>query len=268
MILTRLRVVVNENYGNTLFTSDISLHIARTLTFTEIITEKPEKHLNFWVGMLYTNSMAVKNLKPIRLAKGLTQKELAIRSGVNRGTIAYYETVESINPTHIQLRKIADVLGVAVEDLVAEAGKEKKHFIFDWRDRHPKYANIEIFQNVPAYIMERADIQRTIRANPNDNRLELIKLWEYLPSEQYRVTLLSLFYGDEDISKEFSAWEALFPSQINWEIRFCDVKPLMDETGRKIQPPGTPKRAPRPALKKSGKKKTVRAKKKTTTRKK
>ncbi len=189
--------------------------------------------------------MAVKNLKAIRLAKGLTQKELAFRSGVNRGTIAYYETVETINPTHVQLRKISDVLGVSPDDLVAEEGQEKKHFIFDWRDRHPKYAHIDMFQNVPSYIMERADIQRIIKANSNDNRLELIKLWEYLPAEQYRVTLLSLFYGDEDISKEFSAWESLFPAQIKWEIRFCDVKPLMDETGKKIQPEGTPKRPPR-----------------------
>jgi putative transcriptional regulator len=208
--------------------------------------------------------MAVKNLKSIRLSKGLTQKELAIRSGVNRGTIAYYETVRNINPTHIQLRKISDVLGVTVEDLVAEEGEEKKHFIFDWCDRHPKYANIELFQNVPAYVMERADVQRTIKANPDDNRLELIKLWEYLPSEQYRVTLLSLFYGDEDISKEFSAWEALFPSQIKWEVRFCDAKPPMDETGKKIRPGATPSST---ARKKPSKKKAARPRKKTARRK-
>jgi len=180
--------------------------------------------------------MAVKNLKSIRKAKGLTQKTLALRSGVNRGTIAYYETVENINPTHVQLRRLADALGCTPDDLVAEEGQEASHFIFDWRDRHPKYADIDLFQNVPAYIMERADIQRVLKANPRDRRLELLKLWEYLPSEQYRVTLLSLFYGDEDISKEFSAWESLFPSQMAWEVRFCDAKPLMDEDGKKIRP--------------------------------
>lgn len=214
------------------------------------------------IFVVYSISMAVRNLKTIRRAKGLTQKELAIRSGVNRGTIAYYETVESINPTHVQLRKLADVLGVTPDDLVAEEGVKKKHFIFDWRSRHPKYADIDIFQNVPSYVLDRGDIQRVLRANPNDGRLELIKLWEYLPSEQYRVTLLSLFYGDEDISREFSAWESLFPSQINWEVRFCDAKPPMDEEGRKIRSEDAGERPPhrKPRKKKTSRKRPARRK--------
>ena len=161
--------------------------------------------------------MAIHNLKQVRREKAVTQKRLAELSGVNRGTIAYYETVAEINPSHVMLRKLADALGVTPDDLV---DARRKNQIFDWREDFPGAEDTPLLQGVPSYVLERPEVQRVTKNNPRDRRLELLKLWEYMPGEQHRVTVLSLFYGEEDLSQEFGSWEALIPAQRKWEKRF------------------------------------------------
>ena len=173
--------------------------------------------------------MAIHNLKQVRSQKGVTQKKLAELSGVNRGTIAYYETVAEINPSHVMLRKLADALGVTPDDLV---DAQRKNPIFDWREEVPGAEDTPLLKGVPAYVLERSEVGQIIRNNPRDRRLELLKLWEYMPGEQHRVTVLSLFYGEQDLSHEFGSWEALIPAQRKWEKRF--IKP-QQKTVRKVQ---------------------------------
>ena len=62
------------------------------------------------------------NLSHIRKAKLMTQAELAAASGLNRVTIAKYETGRQ-EPTVANAAKIASALGVTVDELI---GKDEK----------------------------------------------------------------------------------------------------------------------------------------------
>lgn len=57
------------------------------------------------------------HIKELREAVGMTQEELAAKSGVSRGTISALETKEECNTTSKTLRKIAETLGVTVDRL-------------------------------------------------------------------------------------------------------------------------------------------------------
>ena len=59
----------------------------------------------------------VANLSTIRKAKLMTQAELAARSGINRVTIAKYETGRQ-EPTVANALKLATALGVTVDELI------------------------------------------------------------------------------------------------------------------------------------------------------
>jgi transcriptional regulator with XRE-family HTH domain len=63
------------------------------------------------------------NIRAIRKSKGMTQGDLALAAGINRVTIAKYETGK-ITPTLTNAGKIATALGVTVNDLIAEAADE------------------------------------------------------------------------------------------------------------------------------------------------
>lgn len=56
-------------------------------------------------------------VKEIRLEKGFSQEELALKSGVNRTTIALLEKGEEVNVTAKTLKKLAECLQVNVKDV-------------------------------------------------------------------------------------------------------------------------------------------------------
>lgn len=60
-------------------------------------------------------------LKAIREEKRMTQEELSARSGVSRQTIVSLENNESYNTTTGTLVKLADALGVSIEQFFSEA---------------------------------------------------------------------------------------------------------------------------------------------------
>lgn len=62
----------------------------------------------------------VNKLREIRKARGMTQIQLANHTGINRVTIARYET-DKIWPTLRNAEKLADALGVTLNELI---GKE------------------------------------------------------------------------------------------------------------------------------------------------
>lgn len=57
------------------------------------------------------------HIKELREAVGMTQEELASKSGVSRVTISALETKKECNTTSKTLRKIAEALGVTVDRL-------------------------------------------------------------------------------------------------------------------------------------------------------
>lgn len=61
------------------------------------------------------------NLREIRKQKGMTQEALAAFSGVNRVSIAKYETGKSC-PGLKTAEKLASALGVTVDELIGKAG--------------------------------------------------------------------------------------------------------------------------------------------------
>lgn len=62
------------------------------------------------------------NLKHHRMAKNWSQQELAEISGVSQAQISYIENGKKKNPGVITLKKLADALGVSVEELIESRG--------------------------------------------------------------------------------------------------------------------------------------------------
>ena len=63
------------------------------------------------------------NLQRIRKEKGMSQKELADALGVTQGTVSAWESGRW-DPTVENLRAVAKVLGVTVDELIAEPLEE------------------------------------------------------------------------------------------------------------------------------------------------
>lgn len=58
------------------------------------------------------------NIKKYRTKKGLSQEELAIKSGVKYTTLTKMESNVIKKPSVMMMAKIAKVLGVNIEDLI------------------------------------------------------------------------------------------------------------------------------------------------------
>lgn len=63
----------------------------------------------------------MENLKEVRKAKGLTQLQLSEVSGVNRVSIAKYESGKS-TPSLQTAERLAMALGVTIDELTKKAG--------------------------------------------------------------------------------------------------------------------------------------------------
>ncbi|PIV25066.1 DNA-binding protein [Candidatus Berkelbacteria bacterium CG03_land_8_20_14_0_80_40_36] len=64
-------------------------------------------------------SNITKNLRKLREAKGLSQEKLARLSDVANNTIIKIEAGKNQNPTLETLKKVAQALGVSVDDLIS-----------------------------------------------------------------------------------------------------------------------------------------------------
>ena len=63
----------------------------------------------------------MKNLREIRKRMGMTQEMLSAFTGVNRVSIAKYETGKT-EPSLKTAEKLANALGVTVDELIGKAG--------------------------------------------------------------------------------------------------------------------------------------------------
>ena len=70
------------------------------------------------------NMTFMQNLKRIRRAKGLSQKDLADKTGLTIRVISYYEN-EAISPPIDKINAIASAMGVTVSDLLNEKISKK-----------------------------------------------------------------------------------------------------------------------------------------------
>lgn len=69
--------------------------------------------------MLQKGVNKIARLAEVRQSKGMTQEQLAAATGVHRVTIARIETGE-ISPKATTLKKLADALGVLMDDLMEQ----------------------------------------------------------------------------------------------------------------------------------------------------
>lgn len=60
----------------------------------------------------------------LRMARGMTQEQLALALGVSRNTVAYYEA-RAVNPGTELIQKIADFFGVSPGKLIGDEEKKK-----------------------------------------------------------------------------------------------------------------------------------------------
>lgn len=63
-------------------------------------------------------------LKEIRKKRGISQAELARRTGIPQGVISYIECGRTKNPRVDTMQSIAQVLGCTVDELISGGGKE------------------------------------------------------------------------------------------------------------------------------------------------
>ena len=71
--------------------------------------------------------MLAKRLKECRKNKGWTQQKLAEKTGLSFNTITKIEQGIGDSPTLKTLLKLADALGVSLDDLVDRRANEKKN---------------------------------------------------------------------------------------------------------------------------------------------
>jgi len=63
-------------------------------------------------------SSITKNLRKLRKSKGFSQEKLARLADVANNTIVKIEAGKNQNPTFDTLKKIAEALGVSIEELI------------------------------------------------------------------------------------------------------------------------------------------------------
>ncbi|MDB2160464.1 helix-turn-helix transcriptional regulator [Clostridium butyricum] len=93
--------------------------------------------------------MLSNNLKLLRMNKGLTQKELAEKSGITRESIGNYERGDRTPPTDV-LIKIAAALEININDLLYSTNEEKLAKVNEMQSIFKAFASnepIEVYSN-------------------------------------------------------------------------------------------------------------------------
>jgi len=124
------------------------------------------------------------NLKKFRKNKGLTQKELAEKSGITRESIGNYERGDRIPPANI-LSKIAIALGVSINDLI-----DYESYI----DKSDKQINSQVLKDIDSSFKKMGDISSD---NAFNHYIDLI-----FTDQSFKVILLDLI-TKEIFRKEF-----------------------------------------------------------------
>ena len=101
-----------------------------------------------------------RNLKQLRLARGLTQQQIAKLAGLPRATWAHLES-SAANPTLAVLHSAALALQVPLEELIAEPRAEAKHYpkhALPERKRGQVVVRSLLPDDIPGMLIERIEI--------------------------------------------------------------------------------------------------------------
>jgi transcriptional regulator with XRE-family HTH domain len=107
-----------------------------------------------------------KRLKALRVASGLSQRELAERLGVHHSNIGFWES-GAVPPRSEVLPTMADIFGVRVEELLGHEAKRKiaaapsgrARLTFDRVSKLPKRQQQKILEVVEAFVAQHANGQ-------------------------------------------------------------------------------------------------------------
>jgi transcriptional regulator with XRE-family HTH domain len=106
-----------------------------------------------------------RNLKHLRLARGLTQQQMAKLSGLPRATWAHLES-SGANPTLAVLHRAALALQVPLEELIAEPRADAKHYpkgTLPSRKRAEVTVRSLLPDEIPGMLIERIEIPASAR---------------------------------------------------------------------------------------------------------
>lgn len=131
----------------------------------------------------------MKNLKKLRLERGLTQKQLADALGIDRTAVAKYETGKN-GATSEMLEKIADYFAVS-SDYVLGRDQEINYALLDGGE------HFRIDDATHREIMEFAGYAKEQKKAPSEDEAELVELTELFEklSRENRKILLAAAKG-------------------------------------------------------------------------
>ena len=131
----------------------------------------------------------MKNLKKLRLERGLTQKQLADALGIDRTAVAKYETGKN-GATSEMLEKIADYFAVS-SDYVLGRDQEINYALLDGGE------HFRIDDATHREIMEFAGYAKEQKKAPSEDEADLVKLTELFEklSRENRKILLAAAKG-------------------------------------------------------------------------
>jgi transcriptional regulator with XRE-family HTH domain len=110
-----------------------------------------------------TSELRGKRLRALREASGLSQRQLGQRLGVHHSNIGFWES-GATPPRSDVLPKMADILGVRVEELLGHEAKRKvvaapigrARLVFDKVSKLPKRQQLKILEVVEAFVAQHA----------------------------------------------------------------------------------------------------------------
>ncbi len=101
-----------------------------------------------------------RNVKELRVARGLTQQQMAKLSGMPRATWANLESGDA-NPTLTVLHRVASALQVPIEELIAAPRASAKHYpkgTLPTRSRGDVHVQSLLPDKVPGMVLERMEL--------------------------------------------------------------------------------------------------------------
>lgn len=124
----------------------------------------------------------MKNLKKLRISRGLTQKQLADALGIDRTAVAKYETGKN-GATSEMLEKISDFFGVTADHLL---GREQELHFATYGDDELDSKTLDEIAAFAAY----ARAQKNKASSKDEaDRLELADLYDRLSPENKKILL-------------------------------------------------------------------------------
>lgn len=174
------------------------------------------------------------NLKRLRIIYNISQRQLAIKSGVPRSNLSYYESKKA-EPTLTQLIKISNFFYISIDDLIfkkLDLDYLKNTRINKESNGGVKSSSFEIFQNNLRILRGEKKLYRVELAEKTDMSVSNISFYESGKIEPKLSSLVKIseFFGvsiDELVSENIS-------QEINIERFYNEEKNYLEKIERDI----------------------------------